>query len=177
MRCALLLLVACSSSAPRPQPIAATGDAAIEPDAPAAAIAPPPPLVPAPRGRVVVTSSDECGMIFDSIYFPFGSAMPATHQAVVLDSTAAMLVCLKKQGLVLEIEVQGHTDDREPDALTLSDSRASVIRNALVQRGVDPTWLKPQGYAATRPRDRRTTDSARAKNRRVEFLVLRNATP
>lgn len=116
-------------------------------------------------------------MMFDSIYFPSGSAMPATHQVPVLDGTAAMLVCMKKRGLVLEIEVQGHADDREPDALTLSDSRASVVKSELVKRGVDPAWLKPQGYAAIQPRDKRKTPDARAKNRRVDFLVLRNATP
>jgi outer membrane protein OmpA-like peptidoglycan-associated protein len=180
MRRALLLLVAaCSSPAPR-SPLASTpSDAAPSPPdaAPDARRTEPPPLVPEPRGTVTVTTSDECGMMFDSIYFPPGSAMPATHQLPVLDATAAMLVCMKKQGLVLEIEVQGHADDREPDALTLSDSRASVVRSELVRRGVDPTWLRPQGYGPTQPRDKRTTREARARNRRVEFLVLRNATP
>jgi len=184
MRRALLLLVAaCSSAAPRsPAPLASTPtDAAPSPldAAPDASLVrtEPPPLVPEPRGVVTVTTSDECGMMFDSIYFPAGSAMPATHQIVVLDSTAAMLVCMKKRGLVLEIEVSGHTDDREPDALTLSDSRASVVKSELVKRGVDPAWLTPQGYAAIQPRDNRKTADARARNRRVEFLVLRNATP
>ncbi len=116
-------------------------------------------------------------MMFDAIYFPAGSAMPAPHQAVALDSTAAMLVCMKQHGIVLQLEVSGHTDDREPEALTLSDSRASVVKAELVKRGVDSTWLAPQGYAATQPRDKRTTPDARARNRRVEFLVLRNATP
>jgi outer membrane protein OmpA-like peptidoglycan-associated protein len=182
MRRALLLLVAaCSAPSPR-APLASTPTAAAAsppdaaPDAPMAR-AEPPPIVPEPRGVVTVTTSDECGMMFDSIYFPMGSAMPAPHQAAVLDSTAAMLVCLKKQGIVLEIEVSGHTDDREPDALTLSDSRASVVKSELIKRGVDGAWLKPQGYGPTQPRDQRKTAEARARNRRVEFLVVRNATP
>jgi outer membrane protein OmpA-like peptidoglycan-associated protein len=183
MRRALLLLAAACSSAPAhsPAPLASTpSDAAPSPpDAPDTSLAraEPPPLVPEPRGVVTVTTSDECGMMFDSIYFPSGSAMPEAHQVPVLDGTAAMLVCMNKHGLVLELEVQGHADDREPDALTLSDSRASVVKSELVKRGVDPTWLKPQGYAAIQPRDKRKTAEARARNRRVDFLVLRNATP
>ncbi len=132
-----------------------------------------PPLVPEPRGRVTVTVSDPCGLVLDQVFFAPGSAMPGPSSAPVLDANAAFLVCLEKQGDKLVLEVGGHTDDREPNALTLSDSRASVVRNELVRRGVNPAWLTSQGYGATQPIDRAKTDRARAKNRRVELLVIK----
>jgi outer membrane protein OmpA-like peptidoglycan-associated protein len=175
---AWVLLTACSSAPPRPraepQPIpvdAAPADAPDPVDAPA--LTELPPLVPEARGRVVVTTSDECGLVLEPVHFPAGSAMPAPSSVRVLDYTADFLLCLRKQGTKLVLEVGGHADDREPDALTLSDWRASVIKNELVKRGLPAETLLPQGYGASQPIDRTKTAEARARNRRVEFLVLR----
>ncbi len=150
---------------------AAPADAPDPVDAPA--LTELPPLVPRARAQVVVTTSDECGLVLETIYFPAGSAMPSPASAPIIDHTAAFLLCLRKQGTKLVLEVGGHADDREPDALTLTDSRASVIKNELVKRGVPAEALLPQGYGASQPRDQGKTAEARARNRRVEFLVLR----
>lgn len=177
----LVTIAACSSPAPptpaKPAtppaiPVDAATDAPAT-DAPRITADDLPPLVPEPRGRVVVTTSDPCGLVLDQVFFPFGSAMPGPSSSAVLDANAAFLVCLEKEGDQLVLEVSGHTDDREPDALTLSESRASVIRNELIRRGVNPAWLTTQGYGPAQPIDRAKTERARAKNRRVELLVLK----
>jgi outer membrane protein OmpA-like peptidoglycan-associated protein len=176
----LIVLVACSSPAARPSPAGpppghavTAADASVDAVPDAAPRAEPPSLVPEPRGTIVVTTTDECGMMLDSVYFPEGSAIPAPQQTLVIDQTADMFRCLQKEGQTLLVEVGGHADARERDAVTLSGSRAAVIVGALVKRGVPAAWLAPQGYGATRPRDRKRTEWARSVNRRVEFLILR----
>ncbi|MFT3700679.1 MAG: OmpA family protein [Kofleriaceae bacterium] len=126
----------------------------------------------APRGRVIITESDPCGFILDIVYFPFRSPTTAAHQKAVLDATADMLVCFEKIGTRNFYEIQGHADSLEPNALDLSDVRAAYVRDELVKRGVPPIALRVQGYGATQPQDKRNTEEGRAKNRRVQFLVL-----
>ena len=140
---------------------------------------PPAPLVPADaaapdaaRGHVVITSSDECGFILDMVYFPSGAVSPEDHQSPVLRDTAEMLKCLDKQGPRSFWEIQGHADALEQNAQQVSEVRAGFVRDALFLLGVDPSGLRTKGYGSTQPLDKRNTEAARAKNRRVMFINL-----
>ena len=78
------------------------------------------------------------------------------------------------------VEVQGHTDERGSDAynLRLSQDRAAAVVEYLTERAksaVDPSRLTPQGYGEREPKDRAHNEEAWAKNRRVEFLIVRRA--
>lgn len=67
------------------------------------------------------------------------------------------------------IQVAGHTDSRG-DAnynLRLSQQRAETVKNALVQRGVDPIRIETIGYGETSP-----ISSNDAMNRRVEIIIV-----
>jgi flagellar motor protein MotB len=167
---AILALAACSSASSRP--LVVEPPPRMHPPAQVADNKTSPPLVPPAPVRVTVTTSDECGFILDSIYFPDGSATPATHQDPVIDEIATMFVCTRRKGEVLQVEVSGHADANERDPLGLSDARAHAIVGALVKRGVAADTLTEQGYGALDPRDPRKTDDARAKNRRVDFLIV-----
>jgi outer membrane protein OmpA-like peptidoglycan-associated protein len=164
----LLLIAACASAPVRELPRAEPRDAA--------AIAPDAPHIPADaapdaaRGRIVVTTSDECGLVLDMIFFPAGSAVPSSPQTTVLDQTAEMLRCLQRTEPGLHWEVQGHADPYEADAVALSDARARYARDQLVKRGVLPASLDAVGYGATLLLDRANSDFAHAKNRRVMFI-------
>jgi outer membrane protein OmpA-like peptidoglycan-associated protein len=160
MRRLALVLAACSSRAPvhKTPPVAIPVDAAVRtPDA---------------RGPVTVIESDECGWILDTIYFPTNSATPAEHQEPVLASTVDMLLCAEQHGHRMFWEVQGHADARETNALQLSEARAAYIQGELIKRGVPAVALRSIGYGAAYPLDKRITEAARAKNRRVMFLAL-----
>jgi outer membrane protein OmpA-like peptidoglycan-associated protein len=160
MHRALLVLAACSAPAVHrePAPVVVVPVDAAAPDA--------------ERGRIVVTSSDECGFILDMVYFPSGAVKPETHQTPVLEQTAEMLKCLDKQGPRRFWEIQGHADSVEQNGQSLSEVRAGFVRDALVLLGVDPSGLRTKGYGATQPLDKRNTEAARAKNRRVMFINL-----
>jgi outer membrane protein OmpA-like peptidoglycan-associated protein len=75
------------------------------------------------------------------------------------------------------VEIQGHTDERGSDAynLDLSDRRAASVRRYLTEHGVAAGRLQSQGYGESQPLAQGRNEAAWAKNRRVEFLILKRA--
>ena len=180
MKWLLLLGVACSSSQ-RGEPIATNriiADAAI--DAPPIDAAVPrdafvTTLIPPAPGttRVIVTESGHpCGNALDHVYFAEGSSEIQPHQQQVADEMATMLACLLKDSGIAKLEVGGHADDQERDPLRVSEDRAVRIANMLTGKGVSAKMLRVVGYGNTQPIDKRKTAAARAKNRRVDFVIL-----
>ncbi len=124
------------------------------------------------RGRVVVT--DTKIEILDKVYFEYNKATIKSQSFPILDAVAATL---EGNPDILLVEIQGHTDERGGDAynLDLSDRRAASVRQYLIDKGIDASRLKSQGYGETQPLDNRHNEEAWAKNRRVEFLILKRA--
>ena len=122
------------------------------------------------RGRVVVT--DTKIEILDKVYFEYNKAVIKSESFPILDAVAATL---EGNPDIKLVEVQGHTDERGNDAynLKLSDERAKAVVAYLVEKGITADRLEGQGYGETQPIDRRSNENAWAKNRRVEFLILK----
>jgi outer membrane protein OmpA-like peptidoglycan-associated protein len=75
---------------------------------------------------------------------------------------------------IKKVEIQGHTDNtgtREHN-LQLSDARASAVKAWLVSAGIDGNRLVPKGYGQDRPLAPNVTAANRARNRRVQFIIL-----
>jgi outer membrane protein OmpA-like peptidoglycan-associated protein len=72
------------------------------------------------------------------------------------------------------ILVRGHTDDLGTEAYnqSLSEQRAETVKEYLVTQGVNASRLKVRGYGNTVARYSNDSEAGRAKNRRVEFLIL-----
>jgi len=72
------------------------------------------------------------------------------------------------------IEIIGHTDDKWDDEynMKLSKKRAASVRDYLISQGVDASKMVTTGMGETMPIASNTTRAGRAKNRRVEILVL-----
>ncbi len=102
-----------------------------------------------------------------------------------LDKAAAVL----KEYPDLKMEIQGHTDDQPvkkggkyADNLELSQARAESVRAYLVTKGVEDSRLTAKGYGDSQPvseiKDLKggKLNTARAKNRRVEFKLISTLT-
>ena len=81
-------------------------------------------------------------------------------------------------GLPGRIEVLGHTDDQAVESLRfpsnwhLSRERAQAVSTALAEFGLPAARLRAEGRAETEPRGPNDSPSARARNRRIEILLL-----
>lgn len=73
------------------------------------------------------------------------------------------------------VEIQGHTDNRGSRELNmkLSQSRAEAVRAWLIEHGVESDRLTAKGYGPLRPLVPNITAHNRARNRRVQFSILR----
>ncbi len=76
----------------------------------------------------------------------------------------------------VEIELEGHTDNRgdEKKNLELSQQRVDKIKSYLVSRGINARRIKGKGFGGSRPIATNNTEEARKLNRRVEFRILKN---
>jgi outer membrane protein OmpA-like peptidoglycan-associated protein len=77
----------------------------------------------------------------------------------------------------LNIEVGGYTDNVGGDAMnqTLSENRASSVRDYLVQQGVATGSVSSKGFGNTLPVASNDNSAGRQQNRRVELLVSGDA--
>ena len=93
-----------------------------------------------------------------------------TNAYLMLDQ----VVMLMNKYPSLNLEIGVHTDNQGvPSALqNLSQTRAQVIVNYLINRGVSAGRLTPRGYGSTRPVASNANWLDRRLNRRVEFGVI-----
>ncbi len=79
---------------------------------------------------------------------------------------------MNNPGLV--VEIGGHTDSTgtKEHNYNLSEQRAQVVRDYLINNGVDPGRLKYKGYGEKEPLFDNSTEEGMRKNRRTEIKVL-----
>ena len=72
----------------------------------------------------------------------------------------------------LNFSVEGHTDSDGDDASnkSLSEARAKVVMEKLIQMGISSNRLSYAGYGESKPLDNNSTPEGKANNRRVEFV-------
>lgn len=82
---------------------------------------------------------------------------------------------LRKENIYFIVSIEGHTDDVGSERYNqiLSFRRAVAAATHMVLRdGFDPARIFVKGYGESRPLDVNATDEGRARNRRVELLIL-----
>jgi chemotaxis protein MotB len=109
-----------------------------------------------------------------STFFPVGSAKLRLPALRSLDKVAKMLKSSNKR-----LIIEGHTDDQQitggqiDSNWELASLRAtSVVRYLIKYHDIDSKRLAAISYADTKPLVPNTTDENRAKNRRIEILIV-----
>jgi outer membrane protein OmpA-like peptidoglycan-associated protein len=101
-----------------------------------------------------------------------------TDSSKILGDSNALLEeiadVIQRTPSIRKIEIQGHTDNTgtADHNLQLSDARANAVKSWLVGAGVDPNRLTAKGFGQTRPLAPNVTAGNRARNRRVQFIIL-----
>lgn len=109
-------------------------------------------------------------IVLDNLYF-------ASYQTTILpESEGALqqLYTMLAENPEVRIRIIGHTDDvgSDKDNQILSEGRAKSVRQAMIDRGIDATRIEFEGRGEKEPVASNKTEEGRAKNRRVEFVVL-----
>ena len=123
------------------------------------------------RGRLQVRALDQ-------ILFGSGSTSIKAEGREVLSKLARQLKDLARH----RIRVEGHTDNlpistpRYPSNWELSGERAAVVVRFLVDQGLDPAKLSAAGFGPYQPIAGNATPKGRARNRRIEIVLMPDAT-
>lgn len=108
--------------------------------------------------------------IFRPIYFEYDSSLVKGAQNLQTIHAIADFLRYRPN---MSIFVEGHTDERGPQAynLALGSRRANSIRNVLINEGINPDRLFTISYGKERPVILENHEEGWAKNRRGEFKI------
>jgi outer membrane protein OmpA-like peptidoglycan-associated protein len=122
------------------------------------------------RGGEVVVLSHQI-LLPEPLTFEAGNARVAPRSHALLDHVADQMHARPE---LKRVRIEGHTDDIGSATANreLSQARANAVRDYLIRRGVAAERLQAVGFGNTRPIDKQRTAEARAKNRRVELIVV-----
>lgn len=128
-----------------------------------------PGMAPGQPTDTLLTGPD--GVSYGSIYFAFDSAEVGRDYQPLLQNVAELLKTYPNQSLVIE----GNTDDRGTSEynIALGQRRAEAVVSALRILGAADSRMEPVSNGEEKPRDRSTSEAARAENRRAD-LFFRN---
>ena len=118
------------------------------------------------RGRLQIRALEQ-------ILFPSGSADTKPEGLELLAKIATQL-----EGRPEAIRVEGHTDSvpistaRYPSNWELSGARAVQVVRYLITQGVDPDRISAAAYGPYRPIADNGTPEGRARNRRIEIVLV-----
>ena len=123
-----------------------------------------------PKKYQLVVVTDKKIELKQTVYFDFNKATIKPVSFPLLSEVAQAL----KDNPSIRVRVEGHTDSRGNDAfnLKLSQRRAESVRTFLISAGVAADRMEPRGYGETVPIADNRTDTGRAQNRRVEFIII-----
>ena len=107
--------------------------------------------------------------MYEDIYFKKGSYRLQPEARSILKRKAEFL----KKYPEIAVIIEGHTDERgsRETNIAFGDRRAGAVKSFLIREGIERYRLIPVSFGKERPIDTRKTEKARAKNRRVHFVV------
>ena len=132
-------------------------------------------IIPMDTIYIIKEAIAENDTVARQIIKPFGinfmknSAEILIESELILDDIAKWIISNNKK-----IEVQGHTDTDGDEAynLDLSTQRANSVRDYLISQGVNSEKISAKGLGEKRPIDLSESSKAKARNRRIEFVII-----
>lgn len=108
--------------------------------------------------------------IFRNITFDYNSNLVKGEENL---NTIHACANYMRSNLNTYVFVEGHTDERGPEAynLSLGSRRGNAVRNLLIQEGVSPDNIFSISYGKERPIFHDRNEESWAQNRRVEFKI------
>ena len=109
--------------------------------------------------------------VFDHLNFESGTTVNTKESEATLNDLLAIL----KAYPAVDSRLEGHTDtEGQPVAnKKLSEDRAAAIEAFLVKSGIDTGRIATAGYGQEKPMASNDTEEGRARNRRLEFVVVK----
>jgi len=124
-------------------------------------------------GPVVAEVSDMRILLKQPIAFEGESPVVAKEGERVIAVVARLLQVHPE---IARLRVEGHLDAKGLDGLERSRARAAMVRRILVEKhGIDPARVIAQGFGADRPIADNKSAAGRAKNRRIELVIVERA--
>ncbi len=131
------------------------------------------------KGDVIITQlRDKLTLsMVEKVLFDSGSSKIKKNGKKVLDRVAEILKNVSDK----QIRIEGHTDNvpigptleaKFPSNWDLSTSRAATVAKYLQNDGIAPELLSACGYSEYRPVASNETAEGKAKNRRIEIVLM-----
>jgi adhesin transport system outer membrane protein len=130
-----------------------------------------PDIAPVAMGRDELIS--DLTPLSGDMLFDLGSSQLKSGATQQLDQ---LITEIKATPKVVEIQIDGHSDNTGTDSLnkSLSKARAQRVRDYFVLNGLESIPMLVEGYGSARPIADNTTEQGRAANRRVDVTVMRS---
>jgi outer membrane protein OmpA-like peptidoglycan-associated protein len=106
------------------------------------------------------------------VLFDIDKAVIRPEGIVAIDK----VITYMKDNPTTVMEVAGHTDSNGTDEynIDLSTRRSNACRDYMISKGIFATRLIAKGYGEGQPVSSNATADGRQKNRRTEFVVVKN---
>jgi outer membrane protein OmpA-like peptidoglycan-associated protein len=119
----------------------------------------------------VTPIAENTKILLNNIFFAFATSTLSQKSFPELNR----IVGLMSERPTLQVEIAGHTDNLGPDSynLKLSERRAKAVTNYLVKKGVSHERISTTFFGESKPVDTTNTKAGNAKNRRVEFKIVK----
>lgn len=114
-------------------------------------------------------------IIISGIHFELNKAIIKEESKPILDKVVNILKSYPR----MRIRIEGHTDSLSSDEYNrqLSQERAGAVRTYLVRAGIREDRLVTIGKGEREPVADNSTKEGRAKNRRIEFIIIEGRSP
>jgi len=105
----------------------------------------------------------------EDIYFQKGSYQLQPEALTILYRKAEFL----KKYPDVSVIIEGHTDERgsRETNMAFGERRAGAVKSFLIKEGIDSSRLVAVSFGKEHPVDTGRSENARAKNRRVHFVI------